>query len=82
MFIKGRSMSVISFLNVLETAWEMKSVAFLSSWDIIKAFDRVSIQAQVWASIRLGVLVQVAEYMGAFDVDYVAVVSTHLACHA
>ena len=57
MFIKGRSMdmSVISLLNVLETAREMKSDVFLSSCDITKAFDRVPIQAQVWAYIRLGV---------------------------
>ena len=84
MFIKGRSMdmSVISLLNVLETAREMKSDVFLSSWDITKAFDRVPIQAQVWAYIRLGVPVEVAEYMVAFDVDCVAVVRTPLACQA
>ena len=84
MFIKGRSMdmSVISLLNVLETAREMKSDVFLSSWDITKAFDRVPIQTQVWAYIRLGVSIEVAEYMVAFDVDCVAVVRTPLACQA
>ena len=84
MFIKGRSMdmSVISLLNLLETAREMKSDVFLSSWDITKAFDRVLIQAQVWAYIRLGVPIEVAEYMVAFDVDCVAVVRTPLACQA
>ena len=84
MFIKGRSMdmSVISLLNVLETAREMKSDIFLSSWDITKAFDRVPSQAQVWAYIRLGVPVEVAKYMVAFDVDCVAVVRTPLACQA
>ena len=69
MFIKGRSMdlSVLSLMNVLETAKEWKSDIYLSSWDITKAFDRVPIQAQIWAYVRLGVPPQVAEYMVTLD---------------
>jgi hypothetical protein len=84
MFIKGRSMdlSVLALLNVLETAKEWKSDVFLSSWDITRAFDRVPIQAQIWAYVRLGVPAAVAEYMVAFDIDCRAVVRTPLACQA
>ena len=84
MFIKGRSMdlSVLSLMNVLETAKEWKSDIYLSSWDITKAFDRVPIQAQIWAYVRLGVPPQVAVYMVALDVDCRAVVRTPLACQS
>ena len=56
MFIKGHSidLSVVSLMNVLETAKEWKSDIYLSSWDITKAIDRVPIQAQIWAYVRLG----------------------------
>ena len=51
MLIKGCCMdlSVDSLMNVLETAKEWKSDIYIFSWDITKAFDRVPIQAQIWA---------------------------------
>ena len=84
MFIKGRSMdlSVLALMNVLETAKEWKADVFLSSWDITKAFDRVPVQAQIWAYVRLGIPSTVAEYLVAFDQDCKAVVWTPLACQA
>ena len=47
----------------------MKSEVFLSSWDIAKKFHRVPIQARMWTYARLGVPIEIAECMAAFDIN-------------
>ena len=70
-------MSVISPFNVLEKAREMKSEVFLSSGDITKEFRyRVPIQARMWTYARLGVLVEIAKSMTAFDINCAVVFCT------
>lgn len=67
--ISGRSMeeAILEAMNILDTAKEMKTDLFLSSWDIKRAFDRVPKQLLIFAWIRLGVPPEVAEYLVGID---------------
>ena len=83
-FIRGVCIdeAVLEVLNTLETACEAKSDLFMSSWDIRRAFDRVPKQLLIFAWIRLGIPVDVAEYLVSIDTNGHTVVRTPLAQHA
>ena len=83
-FIRGVCIdeAVLEVLNTLETACEAKSDLFMSSWDIRRAFDRVPKQLLIFAWIRLGIPVDVAEYLVSIDSNGHTVVRTPLAQHA
>ena len=59
---KGTETGVLEFAATLETAKELKSEVFISSWDLKRAFDSVDRRLLVFAWERLGVPSSLAHY--------------------
>ena len=78
-FVTGKSMNeaVLEVMNTMESAKEMQCDLYMSSWGIKRAFDRVPKQLLIFASIRLGVPHDVAEYLVNTERGGITVVKHH-----
>ena len=76
---KGTETGVLEFAATLETAKELKSEVFISSWDLNRAFDSVDRRLLVFAWERLGVPSSLAHYLVEMDEDSKMVVRTPFA---
>jgi hypothetical protein len=73
---RGSEGALVQFRNILEEARESCTDAFLSSWDVVKAFDRLEKNIQIMCWSRVGVPMELAEYLIAMDDAGVAIVRT------
>ena len=64
---RGSEGALVQFRNILEEARESCTDAFLSSWDVVKAFDRLEKNIQIMCWSRVGVPMELAEYLIAMD---------------
>ena len=76
---KGTDSAVLEFAAILETAKELNTELFVSSWDVSKAYDSVDRMVLLFAWVRAGVPYALAEYLVRMDVTAVMVVQTPLA---
>lgn len=76
---KGTETGVIEFAATLETAKELKTEVFISSWDLKRAFDSVDRRLLVFSWTRLGVPLELAQYLVDMDADSSIVVRSPLA---
>ena len=65
---KGTDTAAAQLLHALETARELKTDMFFTSWDMKKAFDSVSKAVLVFSWIRIGVPEALAVYMVDMDI--------------
>ena len=63
----GTDTAVPIFMNALETARELGSSIYISSWDVKRAFDSVSREYQIAALVRVGIPSKTAEYLVNMD---------------
>eukprot|EP01041_Mallomonas_annulata_P010374 gene10374-biopygen5013 len=68
--------ATLQYINVLEDAKEQGKPIHRSSWDVSKAFDTVSKNAMTLAWLRLGVLMDVTEWLVGLDQEGVTIVRT------
>jgi hypothetical protein len=60
---KGTETGVLEFAATLETAKELKTEVFISSWDLKRAFDSVDRRLLIFSWERLGVPSQLAQFL-------------------
>jgi hypothetical protein len=75
---KGTTTAVHEFIAAVETAKELKTELFVTSWDIKRAFDSVDRRLLVFSWTRLGVPEELARYLVEMDTPTVMVVKTPL----
>eukprot|EP01041_Mallomonas_annulata_P042159 gene42159-biopygen7644 len=68
--------ATLQYINVLEDAKEQGKPIHRSSWDMSKAFDTVSKNAMTLAWLRLGVPMDVTEWLVGLDQEGVTIVRT------
>ena len=76
---KGTDSAVLEFAAVLETAKELKTELFVSSWDVSRAYDSVDRQVLLFAWTRAGVPYPLALYLVEMDMAAIMVIQTPLA---
>ena len=76
---KGTDSAVLEFVATLETAKELKSQLFISSWDLRRAFDSVDRRLLLFSWVRIGVPFELAVHLVNMDMEAVMVVQTPLA---
>ena len=76
---RGTETGVLEFAATLETAKELRTEVFISSWDLRRAFDSVDRRLLVFSWERLGVPSQLAQYLVDMDKDSKMVVNTSFA---
>jgi hypothetical protein len=78
---QGTEPAIMQLASVLETAKEEYTNLFLSSWDMRRAFDSISKPFQAHAWHRLGVPIQLTEYLVAMDAQGLTYVRCPLTTH-
>ena len=76
---KGTDSAVLEFAAILETAKELNTELFLSSWDQRKAYDSVDRKVLLFAGIRSGIPHALVDYLLRMDYEAVMVIQTPLA---
>ena len=76
---KGTDSAVLEFLATLETAKELHSELFLSSWDLSRAFDCVARELLIFSFVRMGIPPGLAQYLVNIDADGLMVLQSPLA---
>ena len=76
---RGTTTATHEFIAALETAKELKTEIFISSWDIKRAFDSVHRDLLLKSWQRVGVPAPLAQYLIAMDEPTMMVVRTPLA---
>ena len=75
---RGTDTASIEFINMLEEAYQSGTMLFMSSWDMKRAFDAVSVGVKQMAWFRMGVPEDAVEYLSSLDQNDVTVVRTPL----
>ena len=78
---KGTDTANIEFINLVEEAYRDGTTLFLSSWDMKRAFDTMSIAVKQMAWHRMGVPADAVTYLTNLDRNNVTVVRTPLTAH-
>jgi len=73
---KGTHTELLQVINAIEEASELGREIFLTSYDTTKAFDSVDKKLMTAAWVRLGVPIDVAEYLDHLDTDGRTVIKT------
>jgi hypothetical protein len=73
---RGTEGALVQFRNIFEEARESCTNLFLSSWDVVKAFDRLQKKVQIMSWVRLGIPVDIATYLVSMDDEGVTMVRT------
>ena len=73
---RGSEGALAQFRNILEEARESCTDVYLSSWDVVKAFDRLQKNIQIMCWHRLGIPMELAVYLVTMDDAGVAIVRT------
>ena len=77
----GTDTATIQLINALEEARESCTELFISSWDLKRAFDSVAKNILIASWVRLGVPLDIAEWLVHMDTDGNTVIRTPLAKH-
>ena len=73
---KGTHTELLQIINAIEEANELGRQIFLTSYDTMKAFDSVDKRLMTAAWVRLGVPLDVAEYLDRLDTGGLTVIKT------
>ena len=76
---KGTDSAVLEFLATLETAKELNSELFLSSWDLSRAFDCVARELLIFSFVRMGIPPGLAQYLVNIDAEGLMVLQSPIA---
>ena len=76
---RGTDTANIQLLNTLEDSWSRRSSLYGSSWDMSKAFDSVSRPLIILCWQRLGVPVELAQWLVALDLGGHAIIRSDFA---
>jgi hypothetical protein len=76
---KGTDTALLGLQSMFEQSASSDSPLFLSSWDISKAFDSLSKNALRYSWIRLGVPVEISDFLVSLDVEGHTIVRTPFA---
>jgi len=76
---KGTETALLELINAMESARQWGSSIYITSWDVTRAFDSVSKVILVHAWVRLGVPLDLAQYLVAMDIQGCTVLRSPLA---
>jgi hypothetical protein len=77
----GTEPAVMELASALETAKDEKANLFFTSWDMKRAFDSISKPLQLFAWVRLGIPIPLAEYLVALDTNGTSIIRSPYTTH-
>ena len=75
----GTDEAILEITNILEATKERQGEVYVASWDMRRAFDRVPKSFLVFAWLRMGVPLEIAQYLVELDIGGTTIVKTPFA---